>query len=648
MTRCPHCSTTFRVTEEQLALANGSVRCGSCLQVFDATVHFVTALSLDPDKAKLASMIHDGDDEPAFDNYYAVAATSEPTEQEDYDESWAEQLLKELEEEEDTLDVAVEVSKNEPVKTEPTTENQNPLDSADRYLNDVDLFEPDTASSKPPKEFEQSKEPEDSNSSSTDDEFDMSFFEQELASLKSGSEPNQSDLSSLTGTTDTNTDSLAIETNDNTLDASSLEVALDVSDSKDSYANRQEPSLESDHINTTHDLADDLNQIAEEQVPSSDIELNIETLSTNDILENDNEPPTTTLSDIDQDLEAVKQNIIPIANEPIENENDDEAWARAMLAEIESEDQESLNNTQDNQQQNTHHYDTTELNQTQQSNPSTETAEQLNFEPMSSSDNTLTKKKVQEKQQLLENDTSTIDEISATEPDHSTENIELISQSDTTDAILHPAKPSNPDEILQSLDNEFDLEEEDSPRTRQRLFWAAACIVPVLGLLSQYIYFNFEQLATTTEYRQELEMLCSYTGCELPDLVAIEQIISKDLRVREHPDIEKALIIDVIMYNSADFAQPLPNMAIHFSDLNEKPIAYRSFKPSEYLGILDQKLDKIPAKTPIHISLEIVDPGDKALSYRLEYELPPPSSSFSHDLESLVTPKNLILISNNY
>lgn len=39
ITQCPHCGTSFRVRSEQLAVANGSVRCGACLQVFGARNH---------------------------------------------------------------------------------------------------------------------------------------------------------------------------------------------------------------------------------------------------------------------------------------------------------------------------------------------------------------------------------------------------------------------------------------------------------------------------------------------------------------------------------------------------------------------------------------------------------------------------------
>lgn len=40
-TLCPHCMTRFRVAEEQLESHDGMVRCGHCLQAFDARVDFI-------------------------------------------------------------------------------------------------------------------------------------------------------------------------------------------------------------------------------------------------------------------------------------------------------------------------------------------------------------------------------------------------------------------------------------------------------------------------------------------------------------------------------------------------------------------------------------------------------------------------------
>lgn len=41
-TQCPKCRTRFRVTDEQLGIAKGKVRCGHCMDVFNAVEHQVT------------------------------------------------------------------------------------------------------------------------------------------------------------------------------------------------------------------------------------------------------------------------------------------------------------------------------------------------------------------------------------------------------------------------------------------------------------------------------------------------------------------------------------------------------------------------------------------------------------------------------
>ncbi len=58
-TRCPHCQTSFRVTDSQLATARGRVRCGACLEVFNATENWVNPAPTQPDIP---------DPEPRFDD----------------------------------------------------------------------------------------------------------------------------------------------------------------------------------------------------------------------------------------------------------------------------------------------------------------------------------------------------------------------------------------------------------------------------------------------------------------------------------------------------------------------------------------------------------------------------------------------------
>jgi predicted Zn finger-like uncharacterized protein len=44
-TRCPHCHTAFRVTTQQLQASGGQVRCGHCVEIFDA---FATLTAQEP------------------------------------------------------------------------------------------------------------------------------------------------------------------------------------------------------------------------------------------------------------------------------------------------------------------------------------------------------------------------------------------------------------------------------------------------------------------------------------------------------------------------------------------------------------------------------------------------------------------------
>lgn len=47
-TQCPKCETRFRVTDEQLGIAKGKVRCGNCMAVFNAIDHQVLPRSSKP------------------------------------------------------------------------------------------------------------------------------------------------------------------------------------------------------------------------------------------------------------------------------------------------------------------------------------------------------------------------------------------------------------------------------------------------------------------------------------------------------------------------------------------------------------------------------------------------------------------------
>ncbi|WP_028240348.1 DUF3426 domain-containing protein [Stutzerimonas azotifigens] len=176
----------------------------------------------------------------------------------------------------------------------------------------------------------------------------------------------------------------------------------------------------------------------------------------------------------------------------------------------------------------------------------------------------------------------------------------------------------------------FELEEEplqlDWQPTRKpwgrRLGWTLLCLLALLALAGQYAAYNFEELARRDEYRPWFERLCPTLGCTLPSKVDISQIRSSNLMVRSHPDFTGALVVDAILYNRAPFSQPFPLLELRFADLGGKLIASRQFKPGEYLAGELAGEAEMPPQTPIHIALEILDPGDQAVNYSLSFHSP--------------------------
>jgi hypothetical protein len=168
---------------------------------------------------------------------------------------------------------------------------------------------------------------------------------------------------------------------------------------------------------------------------------------------------------------------------------------------------------------------------------------------------------------------------------------------------------------------QLDWREQKKPWGR-KLAWALINLLALAALTGQYISYHFAELARQDQYRPWFAELCPQLGCTLPSKVEIALIKSSNLVVRSHPQFNGALVVDAILYNRAAFSQPFPLLELRFADQSGKLLASRSFKPSEYLaGELAGQVE-MPPQTPIHISLDILDPGTKAVNYSLNFYSP--------------------------
>ncbi|KAA0986579.1 DUF3426 domain-containing protein [Pseudomonas sp. ANT_J12] len=209
-----------------------------------------------------------------------------------------------------------------------------------------------------------------------------------------------------------------------------------------------------------------------------------------------------------------------------------------------------------------------------------------------------------------------------------------LSAAATTDDDLPPIVPlrkrherseaTERDEALLDLSDDplqLDWQKRRSPWGR-RFFWLVLILLGAGALVGQYVAYHFEELARQDQYRPWFQQLCPHIGCTVPSKVDIAKVKSSNLVVRSHPDFSGALVVDAIIYNRAAFSQPFPLLELRFADLNGHLIASRRFKPGEYLNGDLEGMAEMPPQTPIHIALDILDPGPKAVNYSLSFHSP--------------------------
>jgi len=157
----------------------------------------------------------------------------------------------------------------------------------------------------------------------------------------------------------------------------------------------------------------------------------------------------------------------------------------------------------------------------------------------------------------------------------------------------------------------------ESGHSSTKAIWTSLSAVATIALFAQFAWLNFDTYSRIEPWRQLYGFVCQTGACTLPSTVDRSKIKTYNLVVRSHPREAGALMVDTIILNTSPAPQPFPELVLTFTDTADKPIARRQFKAHEYLAgeLTGQSL--MPVEQPIHLSLEILDPGPEALGYSI-------------------------------
>lgn len=143
-----------------------------------------------------------------------------------------------------------------------------------------------------------------------------------------------------------------------------------------------------------------------------------------------------------------------------------------------------------------------------------------------------------------------------------------------------------------------------APRHIKPWAWGVASVLLLALLLAQTAYFLRDTLVSRLPLtRPAFEQACAVLGCtlSLPKNLALLQVVGSDLQTETSGRLNLALTLG----NRANHAQAWPVLVLTLTDQRNRPLARRSFAPSEYLGDAQRIAAGIPPRSEQVLSLPL-------------------------------------------
>lgn len=166
------------------------------------------------------------------------------------------------------------------------------------------------------------------------------------------------------------------------------------------------------------------------------------------------------------------------------------------------------------------------------------------------------------------------------------------------------------------------LVEDSTPWWRSGKLWLGLNVMLLLSACFQLAYFKFDDWSLKPQWRPYYAQACQLLGCQLPALKDLGAIKIESMLVLDHPEKESMLLVDATLLNRAGFAQDFPELKISFSDINNRVLSDVRFSPSQYVGGELAGRKSMPPRHPIHITLDVEDPGKDAVNYQISVVKP--------------------------
>ncbi len=162
--------------------------------------------------------------------------------------------------------------------------------------------------------------------------------------------------------------------------------------------------------------------------------------------------------------------------------------------------------------------------------------------------------------------------------------------------------------------------QQQSPASRfKRVALPLVTVAFLCTLAGQFLFWNFTDLARSPDTRPVVSSICKVAGCTLPEQKDTSLIQARNIVVRNDAVYQNTLNVDAIITNTAKFTQPYPQLNMTVLDENQEPLASRILSPDEYLSGEAAGAVKMQPGQPVHLALKIISPSDNARNITLHF-----------------------------
>lgn len=147
---------------------------------------------------------------------------------------------------------------------------------------------------------------------------------------------------------------------------------------------------------------------------------------------------------------------------------------------------------------------------------------------------------------------------------------------------------------------------------RRALVIVSALLLGSLAALILWVYVNSETLSAKASYRSALTVFCDYAQCPIAEQPSHSQIQIYDFTVHTNPQYPDQISINFLMVNLGIDIEPMPKLAIIFSDHNHQLLTQHIITPAEYLQDKPDQQPLLKVNQEIAVNMQLPNPNSAA------------------------------------